>query len=69
MLIDMKLNKDQKRLTGEVFGNLSVGWFGAGIIIPAFTKQISLGENILSFFFGLGLFLIFYFLALYILKR
>lgn len=65
----MRLNKDQKVLTGEVFGNLAVGWFGAGIIVPTFTKQISLGGYVLSFLFGLGLFLIFYFLAIYILKR
>lgn len=64
----MKLNKNQRKLTGDIFGNLAVGWFGGGVIIPLFNKQIS-ADFIPLFIFGILSSLSFYFLAILIVKR
>lgn len=64
----MKLNTKQREVTADIFGNLAVGWFGAGIIIPVFTKQFS-AESAISFSVGLGLSIGFYLFALIVLRK
>lgn len=65
----MKLNKGQREVTADIFGNLAVGWFGAGIIVPTFTQTASLQESAQSFIVGLTASLVFYFIAIYIVRR
>jgi hypothetical protein len=56
------------QILSELFVNLAAGWFGAGIIIPVFNKQISI-DIVLSSLVGLILSVIFYLIALSFLKR
>lgn len=64
----MRLNKEQRKITGDILGNLAVGWFGAGIIVPLFTKQVST-DYLPSFLIGLGLFLGFYLFAILVVRK
>jgi len=65
----VKLNKDQKKLTAEILGNVSVAWFASGVISPFFLRNLGAFDILRSFFLGLFLFLLFFFIAIYLLKK
>ncbi|OGK23548.1 hypothetical protein A2954_02550 [Candidatus Roizmanbacteria bacterium RIFCSPLOWO2_01_FULL_37_12] len=65
----MKLNKNQKIIIAEVFGQISVAWFVVGIISPVISKNLTLDQIIRSFSQGLIWFLVFLFIAIFITRR
>lgn len=48
-----KLSKGQLKAASEIFGNISVAWFTAGVISPLFIFQDNLLKHLLTFIAGI----------------
>ncbi len=69
MLIRPKLSKGQLNRTSEVFGNISVAWFSAGVISPLFIPSQNVIDFIVRFCISLVLAVFFLLLSIYLLKE
>lgn len=58
------LTDSRRKRISEVLGNISVGWFAAGIIAPIFLRNKIISEFFISFLFGFFPFLLFLYLSL-----
>lgn len=63
------MNKKQRTLIADIFGNIAVAWFAIGVISPVFIKSGDSYSVAASILMGLGGFGIFFYLALKLLKR
>lgn len=63
-----KLSAGQKKIVAEFLSNISVAWFGTGVISPFLSRPKSLSETIIPFVWGIILAIGFLRIALFFTK-
>lgn len=69
IIMPVKLNKNQRQLTSEIFGNIAVTWFAFDVVSPFFIKEINVINLLKSTLTGLLAATIFFYIALKVIKR
>lgn len=63
-----KFSSSQRDRISEIFGNISVAWFTAGVISPLFIHPANLFEFFIAFGISLFMFVVFLILSLIVIK-
>lgn len=64
-----KLTSDQWKLGSEIIGNMSVAWFGTGVVAPLFVTNANPLRLVYTIFAGLLMSVVFFSLALFLVRK